>query len=116
MRSVIYQGRWKEVEIETAPERWRRVKRGESIDVPDHVAESLCEQDAWADGSAGPADGTVDDVIARVGDDIDKARQALDAERAGKGRKGLLEHLEHLVTGPPAGDVNDGAERPKEDQ
>lgn len=109
MRSVTYQGRWKEVEIETAPERWRRVKRGESIDVPDHVAESLCEQDAWA-----PAGGdTVDDVIARVGGDIDKARQALDQERAGKARKTLIEHLEQLVA---AGDVNDGADTgPKEE-
>lgn len=39
------------------------------------------------------ADGTVDEVLAAVGDDPVKAAAALDAERSGKNRKTLIEAL-----------------------
>jgi hypothetical protein len=110
MRSVKYVGRFAEVEIQTGPERWRPVKRGVPTEVADDLAASLCEQDCWEYAEGG---GTIDEVLAQVGGDIDKARQALEEERAGKGRKRLLEQLEQLVAEP--GDVNDGAERPKEE-
>lgn len=42
-------------------------------------------------------DGTVDEVLATVGDDPIKAAAALDAERAGKNRKGLVEPLTAIV-------------------
>jgi hypothetical protein len=112
MREVRYVGRYRAVEIEVAPERWRAVKRGATISVPDSVAESLLTQDAWED-PAGPGDdvpvGTISDVLAWVDSDPARAAAALEAERAGKARKKLLDTLEQLVAGPPAGDVTDGA-------
>jgi hypothetical protein len=121
MRRVRYIGRYREVEIEVAPERWRRVARGSLIEVSDRVADSLVEQPSWQEAGAGtpdaPADtppgGTVADVTAWVDGNPDRARVALTAERAGKGRKKLLELLEQLVDEPV--DVNNGAERPEED-
>lgn len=124
MRAVKYVGRWAEVEIEVAPERWRRVRRGETIEVADRIAERLCEQPRnWVDPDApadAPADtapeGTIADVLAWVGTDPVRAAAALAAERDGKGRKKLLDQLEQLVTDRGGvGDVIDnGAERQEE--
>lgn len=49
-----------------------------------------------AEGGAaqGPPDGTVQDVLDWVGDDPDRARQALEAERAGQNRSTLISELE----------------------
>lgn len=120
MRKVRYIGRYREVEIEVAPERWRRVTRGSLIEVADRTAESLIEQPSWEDAGDGipdPADGppagTVADVTTWVDGDPERARAALTAERTGKGRKKLLELLEQLVD--ERVDVNNGAERPEEE-
>lgn len=43
--------------------------------------------------------GNVDDVLAWVGDDPDKADRALDAERAGKNRTTLVSSLESIAAG-----------------
>ena len=45
----------------------------------------------------GVPDGTVDEVLAWVGDDPDKAARALDAEKSGKDRSTLVEALEGLT-------------------
>lgn len=120
MRRVRYIGRYREVEIEVAPERWRRVARGSLIEVADRIADSLVAQPSWEEAGGGTAEaappvGTVAEVTAWVDGDPDRARAALTAERAHKGRKKLLELLEQLVDVPAAVDVNDGAERLEED-
>jgi hypothetical protein len=48
------------------------------------------------DGSDVPS-GTVEEVKAWVGDDPDRAQQALDAERAGQNRSSLISHLEGVA-------------------
>jgi hypothetical protein len=58
------------------------------------------------DGSgSGPADGKVEDILDRVGDDADAAREALDAEQAkgDKARKSLVEKLQAIVDGSGSG-------------
>ncbi len=40
-----------------------------------------------------PPDGTVDEVLAWAGDDPDRRAAALEAEKAGKGRKTLIDAL-----------------------
>ncbi len=131
MRRVRYVGPYREVEIEVAPERWRRVKRGSLIEVGDQIAERLVVQEVWEDGDGRPAPdpepgrsvaeggvpgGTIAEVMDWVTDgDEDRALAALEAERNGKGRKKLLGLLEQLVDGASAADVNDGAERLEED-
>lgn len=51
-------------------------------------------------GDGGPADGSVDDVLARVGDDPTAAQAALDAENAkSKPRKSLVEKLQAITDG-----------------
>ena len=77
----------------------QRVDAGETVEVDDEdVAESLvAQEDAWeaTDGHGRP---TVDDVKADVGDDPDKARQALALEHeSGKPRKSLVSHLEGII-------------------
>lgn len=42
----------------------------------------------------GPPEGTIDEVLAWVGDDPDRAAQALQAEREGKQRATLISELE----------------------
>jgi hypothetical protein len=76
----------------------QRVDAGETVEVDDEVGESLVEQvDAWeaADDNSRP---TVEQVKADVGDNPDRARQALAVEReSGKPRKSLVSHLEDIV-------------------
>lgn len=43
-------------------------------------------------------EGTVSEVLAWVGDDQQRARQALEAEREGRQRETLLDKLERLTT------------------
>lgn len=47
-------------------------------------------------------DGAIDVVLAWVGEDLDRARRALDAEQAegGKNRKGVVDPLTDLLTRP----------------
>lgn len=73
----------------------------DTVDLPDHDALNLLR-----DGRArlptsqtGAAGGSVDDIKTYVGDDPDRARQALDAELARKTpRRSLLDHLKTLTT------------------
>lgn len=57
-----------------------------------------------------PPDGKVDDVVAWVDGDPARAAVALEAERAGKARKSLIDALEQLTTpaDPPASDPAGG--------
>lgn len=76
----------------------QEVEGGETVDVPDDVGGSLAEQvDAW-ETVDGPSRPTVDEVLADVGDDPDRARQALAVERdSGKPRKSLVSRLEEIA-------------------
>lgn len=52
------------------------------------------------DAGAGPADGKVDEILDRVGDDQAAAQEALDAEQAkSKPRTGLVEKLQAIIAG-----------------
>lgn len=46
---------------------------------------------------AAPADGTVAEVLAEVGDDPVKAAAALEQERAGRGRSTLVDRLQSIA-------------------
>ena len=72
------------------------VEAGGVIEVDDDLGESLTEQvDVWGDADAGT---TVKDVLAEVGDDPDRARQALAVERGSeKPRKSLVSRLEEIA-------------------
>lgn len=76
----------------------QRVEAGETVEVDDELGERLAEQpDVWevADGSSRP---TIERVKADVGDDPDKARQALAVElECDKPRKSLVSHLEEIA-------------------
>lgn len=116
MRPIRYIGPFRSVSIETAPGRGRSVKRGETIEVSDRLADSLLEQhDRWIDPEDSDVPtGTVDVVLGWVNAaPRHRAPLALAAERAGKKRKALLEPLEQLVAGDAA-DVN-GANGTQED-
>ncbi len=54
---------------------------------------------AAADADAGlyPLDGTVDAILDWVGDDDDRAGEALEAELAGRNRKGIVDPLTDLL-------------------
>lgn len=75
------------------------VDGGEAVEVDDEIGSSLVEQvDAWeaADGTSRP---TVDDVLADVGDDPDRARQALAVEQGSdRPRKSLVSRLEEIAS------------------
>jgi len=47
-------------------------------------------------GTAYPEGGTVDAVVRWAGDDPDRIRQAIEAEQAGKNRKGVLALADRL--------------------
>lgn len=76
--------------------QWTRA--GEPIEVDTEVAEQLLQQEGnWVETELGAA--TIKDVLAEVGDDSDRARQALALEQA-KGadaRKTLIEKLEAII-------------------
>lgn len=70
----------------------QRAPRGQAIDVRDDVAEGLVGQPAWRRASDGDSDahggdgdatpgGNVDQVLEWVGDDPQRARMAIEAER-----------------------------------
>ena len=74
-----------------------RVEGGDTVEVPDEVGKELVKQtDAWEavdDGRPG-----VKQVIDDVGDDPDKARQALAVEQeSDKPRKSLVSRLEEII-------------------
>lgn len=53
--------------------------------------------------AAGPADGTIDEVLERVGEDHELAQAALDAEQAkDEPRKTLIGRLEKVLAAEPA--------------
>lgn len=95
---VVYIGMFPEVEI--GPTGQTAVK-GEAVEVPDNIGKSLIQQeDNWrAVGGEGAVDDTVKGILASVGDDAEKAAVALDAERAGRNRKSLVEALEAITEG-----------------
>ena len=74
-----------------------RVEGGETVEVPDELGESLIEQvDAWEAVDGGRS--TVTEVLADVGGDPDRARQALAIENeSGKPRKSLVSRLEEII-------------------
>lgn len=55
------------------------------------------EVDDPADGSDSAKEATVDEVLADVGTDKDKAKAAIEAEKAGKNRSTLLTKLQAVV-------------------
>jgi hypothetical protein len=73
----------------------QRAPRGQAVDVRDDVAEELVGQPAWreatkadvsayngdGDAAGGVPGGNVDQVLEWVGDDPQRARQAIEAER-----------------------------------
>lgn len=91
-----------DVEISDTGE-WARA--GEPIEVETELAEQLLQQEGnWAEADMGA--GTIKAVLAEVGDDPDRARQALALELAkGDGaRRTLVEKLEAII---PADDTED---------
>jgi hypothetical protein len=80
------------------------------VDVPADLARRLVAQDVWQPvgwgAGDGPAAGTIDEVLGRVGDDRDAAAAALAAEQAkgDKARTTLVDKLQALVAPTDAGD------------
>ena len=65
------------------------------VEIPDDLAEDY-DGRRWYSRLPEPLtvpDGSVAEVLAWVGDDIDRANAALEAEEAGKRRKGILKAL-----------------------
>lgn len=91
---VVYVGMFDEVEI--GPTGQLAVK-GEPVEVPDNIAASMLEQETNWRAYKVSADDTVAGVLKAVGDDPDAARDALDAEKAGKNRATLIEALEKVI-------------------
>lgn len=91
--TVTYRGPHAAVEIVEAD---LVVERGDSVEVPDELAERLLQQeDAW---SAGDRDDTVKAVKARVGDDAEVARAELAIEQTREHpRISLVKHLEGVI-------------------
>ena len=75
------------------------VEPGDTVEVPDDIAEGMREQtDAWRETTGGDTRRTVDEVLDDVGDDPDKARTALAVEQQdGKPRKTLVQKLEEII-------------------
>ena len=75
------------------------VEAGDTAEVSDKVGRSLLEQpDRW--GPAGPTkvDASVDSVLAQVGGDKNRARTALEKERASdKPRSTLVDALSKII-------------------
>jgi hypothetical protein len=73
------------------------VEGGETIEVDDELGESLIlQEDVWEAADGGGS--RVRDILDDVGDDPDKARQALALEReADKPRKSLISRLEGIA-------------------
>lgn len=65
-------------------------------DVPETTPEA---QPAEGGSSQGPPEGTINEVLDWVGDDQDRARQALEAERDGQNRQTLISELEKRAGG-----------------
>lgn len=55
--------------------------------------------------SLGVPDGTIDEIMAWVGDDPGKALRALEAETVGKARKSLIATLEKILEAATGGDT-----------
>lgn len=53
---------------------------------------------------SGTKEPTVEEIKAAVGEDKEKAAEALKTEQAGKNRSTLVKHLEGIVNAAPAGD------------
>lgn len=78
----------------------RKVKRGETIEVPGELGAQLVEQGWLPAASKAP---TVAEIIAGVGDDPVAATDALAAEQASdKPRKSLVEGLQAVIDANPA--------------
>jgi hypothetical protein len=69
---------------------------------PHEVAAEPGPDEDEADDPGAVPDGNVDAVLAWVGDDTDRAAQALEAEQGdgGKNRKGVVDPLTELLTRP----------------
>lgn len=91
-----------------------QIRRGLPLPtVSDDVVKHLLDFDLIAEASTpeakaseGPNPGTVEFVLAEVGDDPAKAEAALDAERQERGdkaRKGLVEKLEAVIAAAEGG-------------
>lgn len=99
MRSIEYVGPFDEVEFPIAPGVWRRVKRGETVEVGERIAEQLLDQPAnWADpNDAELPTGSAKDILAWVDNDPARAARALHAEES-KGAKARRQLVEALTT------------------
>lgn len=104
---VCYRGPYRQVAVTVAGGDVVADRGGPPIEVPADVAESLLASASWqrpADADDGAdqravADLTVDDVLAWVAGDPQRARQAYDAERArgDKARSSLIRALDELI-------------------
>lgn len=98
MKPVIYVGLSREGAEIAESGQWAEYHV--PIEVDDELADRLLQQPGnWQRPTAkSPAAGSVDDVLARVGDDPAKASAALTAERArSKPRKTLVSALEAIA-------------------
>lgn len=65
--------------------------------VPDKFWDGTASTSATEKSDGGGKELTVKEILEAVGDDKEKAAAALEAEKAGKGRKTLVEPLEALL-------------------
>ena len=111
MKTLVYRGPRTRVDYPT--ELRIPVEKGEDVllaqGVPQEVDDEIAEraQNVTGErvevtdgpGPADPAAGTIEEVLERVGDDPDQAREALEAERAHQSpRSTLVEQLEVRAT------------------
>lgn len=72
-------------------------RTGETVNVPDDSPQLIRYQQRASRyqqvDAEEPPDGTVDEVLEWAGDDPDRRTLALAAEKAGKGRKGIIDAL-----------------------
>lgn len=98
MQKLRYIGPHDAVAVEVAPRRMAVVGRYEVADFGDAMAERLLEQvDNWEPEEGRTSEvpeGTIDEVMAWVGDSPDRAQRAVEAEEtSGKPRTKLLKAL-----------------------
>lgn len=116
--------RWRKVLSKpTEPYDYVQYRQGDIVDLDIVDARRLVKADAVEpvedEESTGPRPGSVEAILAEVGDDVEKAKAALAAEVEAKGdkaRKGLVASLEALIakadtsagTGAGTGDSGQG--------
>jgi hypothetical protein len=76
-----------------------RVKKSDKSNVIGTAEIKVTKSEPVQEEKLEAPEGTVAEILDWVGEDVEKAKVALEAEKAGKKRKSLIEELEALIEG-----------------